>query len=121
MVLVDTSVWIDHLKKSHRGLRRLLDRNEVLSHPFVIGELAVGSFKNRDAILFQMQLLPAAISAGHDEILQFISRNKLSGLGIGYVDAHLLAATQLTPFASFWTRDKRLAKVAETLRISYQP
>lgn len=121
MILVDTSVWIDHLRRADPTMRRLLEKDEVLSHLLVIGEIAVGSFKRRDRILRELDLLPLATQAGHDDALRFISHNKLFGLGIGYIDAHLLASVRLTPGATLWTRDKRLAKVAESLNLAFVP
>jgi hypothetical protein len=117
--LVDTSVWIDHLRKSDAGLRDLLERGQVLTHPFVVGELAMGSLRQRDVILGALQDLPQAIVAHQDEVLHFISNRSLFGLGIGYIDAHLLAAVQLTPGALLWTRDKRLFEVSAKLHLAY--
>jgi hypothetical protein len=117
MILVDTSVWIDHLRKADPTMLHLLTRGNVLCHPLVIGEIAVGSFKNRDRILGQLELLPVATVADHHEALRFISHHKLFGLGIGYIDVHLLASVRLTPDTTLWSRDKRLAIVAQTLRL----
>jgi hypothetical protein len=121
MILVDTSVWIDHLKTADATLQRLLEAEKVLTHPWVIGEIAVGSFSHRDRILDELNSLPIVTIAEHDEVLHFISNHRLYGLGIGYIDAHLLAAVQLTPGATLWTRDKRLALVAEQLKIAFHP
>lgn len=118
MILVDTSVWIDHLRKTETGMRRLLGMGQVLSHPLVIGELAMGSFKRRDLLLSELGDLPKAKIAEHDEMLQFISRHALFGLGIGYIDAHLLAAVRLVPGTLLWTRDKRLLEIASKLRLA---
>jgi predicted nucleic acid-binding protein len=112
MILVDTSVWIDHLRKSENRLRFLLDERQVLSHSFVIGELAMGSFKQRDVLLQGLRDLPRANVAFDDEVLQFVSGQALFGMGIGYIDAHLLAAVRLRPGTLLWTRDKRLREVA---------
>ncbi len=112
MILVDSSVWIDHLRSSDATLTGLLGGGQVLAHPFVIGELAMGSLRQRDAILNALRDLPQATVAGDDEVLGFIDQHRLFGLGIGYVDAHLLAAARLTAGASLWTRDKRLHDVA---------
>jgi predicted nucleic acid-binding protein len=121
MILVDTSVWIDHLRKADATMRRLLESGKVLSHPLVIGEIAMGSFGRRDTILRELGSLPIATVADHDEVLRFISHQRLFGLGIGYIDAHLLAAVQLTPLAALWTRDKRLVAVAESLDLGFRP
>jgi predicted nucleic acid-binding protein len=121
MILVDTSVWIDHLRKSDVTLFHLLRQRHVLTHPLIIDEIAVWSFKNRSGILTELGLLPIATVAEHEEVLHFISHHRLHGLGIGYIDAHLLAAVQLTPGATLWTRDKRLATVAEALKLAFDP
>jgi predicted nucleic acid-binding protein len=118
LILVDTSVWIDHLRAGDAGLAGLLDTAQVLTHPFVIGELALGNLSRRDDILDALGNLPRATVASDSEVLGFISRYKLAGLGIGYVDAHLLAATRLTGGAALWTRDRRLAEVAARLGIA---
>lgn len=115
MILVDTSVWTDHLRRGDDGLRKLLEPGLVLSHPFVIGELAMGSLKQRAAVSGALQDLPKATIAQEDEVLHFTSARGLFGLGIGYIDAHLLAAVQLTPDALLWTRDQRLHQIAASL------
>lgn len=119
MVLVDTSVWIDHLQRGNPELAALLNRGQVLVHPFVIGELALGSLQQRTQILIALQNLPAAIQATDAEVQGFISANTLYGIGIGYVDAHLLAATRLTPAAQLWTLDKRLQAAATGLGLVF--
>lgn len=108
MILVDTSIWIDHLRQRNERLSKLLNQGQVLAHPFVIGELALGSLQNREAILGALQDLPQAPVATEVEVLRFIEQNDLYGIGIGYIDAHLLAAVRLSPGATLWTRDKRL-------------
>jgi hypothetical protein len=118
MILVDTSVWIDHLRKSESGLRFLLEEGQVLAHSFVIGELAMGSFRRRDVLLQGLRDLPQAIVAFDDEVLQFVSKRALFGMGIGYIDAHLLAAVRLRPGTLLWTRDKRLLEVATKLGLA---
>lgn len=118
MILVDTSVWVDHLRKNEAGLRRLLGMGQVLSHPFVIGELAMGSFRRRDLLLRELSDLQRAKVAEHDEVLHFVSKHRLFGLGIGYIDAHLLAAARLIPGTLLWTRDKRLSEVARRLGLA---
>ena len=118
MVLVDTSIWIDHLRYGDAQLSAWLNAGQVLVHPFVTGELALGSLKNRDAILVALQDLPQAQIATHGEVMGFIACESLFGLGIGYIDAHLLAAVRLTPGTSLWTRDKRLLAVASWLGLA---
>jgi predicted nucleic acid-binding protein len=118
VILVDTSVWIAHLRYSDAGLAQLLDTGRVLAHPFVIGELALGNLRQRDTILNAMQSLPQASVAADEEVLRFIGQHSLAGLGIGYIEAHLLAATRLTAGAALWTRDKRLAAAARALTLA---
>jgi predicted nucleic acid-binding protein len=121
MILVDTSIWVDHLRKGDPVMQRLLEDGGVLSHPLVSGELAMGNLDPREVILGALRRLPLATIAEHGEVLRFISNHRLYGLGIGYIDAHLLVAVQLTPGATLWTRDKRLAQVAERLKIAFHP
>lgn len=118
MILVDTSVWIDHLRRGDTPLATLLDAGRVLSHPFVVGELALGGLRQRDIVLGALRDLPQASVATGMEVMDFIGRHALYGLGIGYVDAHLLAAVRLTPGTSLWTRDKRLLAAAEQLGLA---
>jgi predicted nucleic acid-binding protein len=118
VILVDTSVWIDHLRKADQALANLLDDGEVLAHPFVIGELALGGLRQRDIVLSSLLDLPQAEVANDEEVLNFINDHKLFGLGIGYIDAHLLASVRLTLGAVLWTRDKRLASVATRLALN---
>ena len=99
-------------------MRRLLGAGQALSHPFVIGELAMGSFKRRDLLLKELMDLPSAKVAEDDEVLQFVSRYRLFGSGVGYIDAHLLAAVRLMPGTLIWTRDKRLFEVASNLGLA---
>ena len=118
MILVDTSVWVDHLRKSEAGLRNLLLSGRVVSHPFVIGELAMGSFTRRDLLIKELGDLPKSRVADDDEVLHFVSRESLFGLGIGYIDAHLLAAVRLAPGTLLWTRDKRLKEIASRFNLA---
>lgn len=120
MILVDTSVWIDHFRRHDAALAALLDGGRVLTHPFVIGELALGALKQRDVILNAMRDLPAALVASDGELMDFIAAQALYGRGVGYIDAHLLASARLTPNASLWTRDKRLRTVADDLSLAAQ-
>ena len=119
MVLVDTSVWIDHLRKGNTRLDSLLLNASVLIHPFVIGELTCGNLKNRLAFLTLLEKLPMIQPARHEEVLFFIEHNQLMGRGIGYVDVHLLASLALSKHTFLWTRDKRLALVAQQLGMAY--
>lgn len=121
MILVDTSVWVDHLRAGDDALAALLSSGGVLAHPCVIGEIALGTLRRRKVVLSDLHDLPQAIVATDAEALSFIERRALSGLGIGYVDACLLASTQLTAGSAFWTRDKRLADVAEKLGLEWSP
>jgi len=118
MVLVDTSIWIDHLRKSNAHLEQLLLDLEVACHPFIIGELACGNLKNRTEILTLLHALPPALAIEHDEILHFIEHNKLMGIGLGLIDIHLLASARLAHLP-LWTSDKKLFKAAEALHIAY--
>lgn len=111
MILVDTSVWVAHLRKAEEALQSLLNEGLVLSHPFVIGELACGNLKNRDEILALLDALPKAKLASHEEVLHLVSERKLYGKGLGWVDVHLVAAALLSQ-SPLWTRDKTLASVA---------
>jgi len=118
MILADTSVWIEHLRRGVPRLLAALGEGQVLMHPFVLGELACGNLRNRREILELLANLPAAPSAVDAEVLGFIERRKLMGRGIGYVDAHLLAATSLASPARLWTHDRRLAEVATALGLA---
>ncbi len=115
MILVDTSVWIDHFRQGDLELTSLLNSGKVLSHRFVIGEIALGNIQNRKIILGTLQNLPQSTIASDEEVLHFIERYSLFGSGLGYIDAHLLASTLLSPGSLLWTRDKRL--LAETARL----
>ncbi|MEP7180291.1 MAG: type II toxin-antitoxin system VapC family toxin [Pseudonocardiales bacterium] len=112
MILVDTSVWIDHLRGGDPELAALLQNGNVLAHSWVTGELALGHLAQRSEILGLLRNLPQAKAATDVEVLTLIDHYQLFGLGIGYIDAHLLAATMLTTGARLWTRDKRLAVIA---------
>ena len=117
MILVDTSVWVDHLRAGNERLTALLSGGEVLGHPFVMGELALGSLRRRNGVLSNLRDLPQAVVASDTEVLHFIDRQLLFGRGIGYVDAHLLAAARLTG-GKLWTRDRRLQMVAAELGLA---
>ena len=121
MILVDTSVWVDHLRVGDELLATLLNSSQVSTHPFVIGELACGNLRKRTEVLRLLRNLPQTTVAHDDEVLYFIEHRKLMGRGIGYVDSHLLAAIALDGSARLWTRDKRLGAITEVLELSYKP
>jgi hypothetical protein len=114
MILVDTSVWVEHLRSGTIGLEALLMDGQVVCHPFIIGELACGNLKNRGEILPLLQNLPMAASAEDDEVLQFIHDHQLMGKGLGYIDIHLLMSSLLSRIP-LWTLDKRLHEAAQSL------
>lgn len=118
-ILVDTSVWIDHLRKGDDRLRNLLRTADVVSHPFIIGEIACGRLSNREEILDLLQAIPRVPPVTFEEALQFIDIHQLMGRGIGYVDVHLLASAHLERL-SVWTRDRRLRAVAQEIGLSYR-
>jgi predicted nucleic acid-binding protein len=120
MILVDTSVWIDHLRKCNDHLVGLLRACAVMTHPFVIGEIASGNLRNHAEVIRLMKDLPQASVATDDEVLFFIDQHSLMGRGIGYIDAHLLAAASLTPPDLLWTRDKRLGLSAAEMNLSHR-
>jgi predicted nucleic acid-binding protein len=115
MILVDTSVWVEHLRRREPVLEAALNICQVLMHPFILGELACGNLKRRAEVLSLMGELPQAPVVTEDEALDFIERRKLMGRGVGYVDVHLLASAVLTGSATVWTRDRRLASLADDL------
>jgi predicted nucleic acid-binding protein len=120
MVLVDTSVWVRHLREGDPDLKQLLNEGQVMCHPFIVGELACGNMKNRREILSLLQLLTLATPAQHEEILLFIELNELMGKGLGYIDVHLSASAMLTRVPLF-SYDKRLNEANELLGIRYDP
>ena len=119
MILVDTSVWIDHLRSGEPLLVAGLEGGRVMMHPFVLGELACGNLANRSEVLELLGGLPAAPTATDPEALEFIERRTLMGRGIGYIDVHLLASIVLSDDARLWTRDRRLAAVATELDLAF--
>ena len=119
MILVDTSVWIDYLRGGNAALVRLLENNAVLAHPWVTGELALGTLNRREEFTSLLRGLPQAIVADSEEVLTLIDQEGLSGAGLAYVDAQLLAATRLTPDTRLWTRDRRLSTVTERLGLDH--
>jgi predicted nucleic acid-binding protein len=118
VVLVDTSIWVSHLREKNDKLSKLLNNAEVVCHPFIIGELACGNLKNRTAIISLLEALPATQVVGHEEVLAFIEARKVIGKGLGYVDVHLLASVLLSGVL-LWTLDKRLDKTAKELLCKY--
>jgi predicted nucleic acid-binding protein len=119
VILVDTVVWVDHFRDGNPALSGLLARGEVLAHPWITGELALGRLRARAEILKLLGGLPQAAVATPAELLAFIERHQLYGVGVGYVDAQLLAATKLTADAQLWTHDRRLSTVAGRLGAAY--
>lgn len=120
-LLVDSAIWIDHLRRPEPTLVRALRARRALIHPFTIGELALGNLRDRAAVLRELALRLRPRVAGDGEVLQMIEEHGLYGVGIGWVDAHLLASTLLTPETQLWTRDKRLLAAAERLGVAAKP
>jgi predicted nucleic acid-binding protein len=120
VVLVDTSIWVDHLRRGRPHLSALLTEGKVTCHPFVIGELACGNLSHRQEILSLLKTLPASSRIDDDEVIHFIERHRLIGSGIGIVDAHLLASSWVSGFP-LWTSDKRLRGTALSLDCAYRP
>lgn len=118
MILVDTSVWVDHLFKNDAGMARLLKDGEVIMHPLIIGELSMGHLSPRAAVLNSLKTMPMIRQADDLEVWHTVETHRLYNSGIGYIDAHLLAATLLTPGTSLWTRDKRLRQTATHLGLA---
>ena len=118
MVLVDTSVWVVHLRNGNIGLETLLNEGHVVCHPFIVGELACGNLKNRAEILSLLQALPVATHVEHEEVMKFIEDHALLGKGLGYIDIHLIASAILTEIP-VWTVDKKLNEISSKLGIGY--
>jgi predicted nucleic acid-binding protein len=119
VILVDTSVWVDHLRVGNRQLQSLLESAEVLVHPFIVGELACGTLRHREEVLTYLQALPEAQAAEHEEVMRVVEHERLYGRGIGWIDAHLLTSARLSD-AVFWTLDKRLSRVASALALAFR-
>jgi predicted nucleic acid-binding protein len=119
VVIVDTSIWVTHLRRGNRHLEELLLDAKVVCHPFLVGELACGNLKHRDEFLSLLQSLPMTPTVVIDELLYFIERNRLMGKGLGFVDANLLASAHLSGIP-LWTFDKRLRSVATELELAYR-
>ncbi len=120
MILVDTSIWIDHLHHSQPRLVALLSENQVLVHPMVVGELALGSLADRANVLTLLAHLPQASRATDAEVLAFINAQHLASRGLSLVDVHLLASARLTPGTHLWTGDKRLHSIATALGVGFE-
>jgi predicted nucleic acid-binding protein len=118
MILVDTSIWIDHLHRTDAVLSALLNQAQVRTHPMIIGELALGSPRDRTTILGLLSDLPSTPIATHAEVLAFIEEHTLHGIGLSLIDAHLLAASRLSPPDRLWTRDRQLGRAADELGVS---
>jgi predicted nucleic acid-binding protein len=119
MVLVDTSVWIQHFHEGCKGLSDLLNESEVACHPFIVGELACGYLKKRTEILSLLQALPMLPLVDSEEYFTFIDVHRLFGKGLGFVDIHILASARLTS-TWLWTLDKSLATIAVQFKIAYK-
>lgn len=121
MILVDTSIWIDHFRYGEAELRKIINDDRLLCHPIVIGELALGSLRERDAVIAFLAAQREATIATHAEVMTIIDRHSIFSMGIGYTDAHLLTSTLLDRRSSLWTRDKRLAAAAEKVGATLHP
>jgi len=121
MILVDTSIWADHIARSDARLIAYLAGRQVVMHPYVLGELALGNLRDRADTLAALANLPRSTLPFDTEVMDFIERHALFGTGIGYVDAHLLASAQLGRTATLWTRDRRLRVQAERLGVAHDP
>ena len=117
MILVDTSVWVDHFRRGNDALAEFLSAGRVWAHQFVIGELACGNLRRRSQVLHYLSNLPCAPTAGHHEVLQLVERRRLQGAGLGWVDAHLLAAALIDGLV-LWTLDRPLLAAAKRLSVS---
>ena len=118
LVLADTSIWITHFRDGQVRLAKLLEQGLVACHPFIVGELACGSLKNRGEIIQLLEALPVVDVLEHNEVMEFIESRKLMSIGIGYVDIHLLGSSLLSN-TPLWTFDKALIKAAKSLNIGY--
>lgn len=119
-MLVDTSVWIDHFRRSEPALVAALDRGDVQCHDFVIGELACGTLPRREEVLTLVQTLPRIPAVVHDEAMTLIAERRLWGTGLGWVDVSLLAAALIAD-VRLWTRDRRLRDVVRELNLAWEP
>ncbi len=121
MILADTTIWVDHFRAPNDRLKALLDHEQIVMHPFVVAELALGSLKRRALQLDALDDLPAVQIARLDEVRGMIEAHSLYSRGIGLIDAHLIASCLLEPAVQLWTRDKQLASVAEELGVGAKP
>lgn len=121
MILADTSIWIDHLRGGDAVMTVQLERGSIAMHPFVLGEIALGSLKSRAELLQLLEALPGTLVASDAEVMHMVDERALFGRGLGWVDVHLLAATLLTPGLRLWTRDRRLHAVAEEIGLASSP
>jgi hypothetical protein len=113
VILVDTSIWIDHFRYGDAELSKVIEDDRLLCHPAIIGELALGSLRDRDTVIAFLAAQREALVATHDEVMTLIDRHSIFSMGIGYTDAHLLASTLIDRRSILWTRDKRLAAAAQ--------
>ena len=120
MILVDTSIWVDHLRNPEDGLTTLLNANDVLMHPMVIGELACGHMRNRKQALELWYRLPRINEAGHEQVISLIETHNLMGQGLGFVDMHLVCSVFNYSGSQLWTRDKKLNGIANKLNIAFE-
>jgi len=121
LFLVDSGIWIDHLRERDAILHEALIAQRILGHSFVTGEVAMGSLNDRAMTLWTLGHLPQARKARDAEVFELVERNSLFSLGLGWVDAHLLASALLTPEARLWTRDRRLREAAGRLGVAGEP
>jgi predicted nucleic acid-binding protein len=121
VILVDTSIWIDYFRYGDAELRKIINDDRLLCHPFVVGELALSSLRERDAVLAFLAAQREAMIATHAEVMTIIDRHSIFSMGIGYTDAHLLTSTLLDQRSSLWTRDKRLAAAAQKVGAALHP
>jgi predicted nucleic acid-binding protein len=120
-LLADSSIWIDHIRQPNDALARALRQRSILTHPLVIGEVAMGSIARRSEVLAALLALRPALRANDLEVLDLVERHRLFGTGLGLIDAHLLASTMLTPETRLWTRDRRLQEAAGRLGVAGEP
>jgi predicted nucleic acid-binding protein len=118
MILADSSIWVDHLRRKDAAMEAQLGERSIVIHPFIVGEVALGHLERRAEVLLRLHWLPRVTIADASEVIRFVDRHKLFGTGIGYVDAHLLVSCRLTPDTLLWTRDKRLHAVAARLALA---
>ncbi|MBN1961551.1 MAG: VapC toxin family PIN domain ribonuclease [Deltaproteobacteria bacterium] len=118
MIIVDTSIWVEHFRRRHKTLVTLLEEDQVLIHPFIIGELSLGGLIHRDELINLLQQLPTAIMSNHQEVLHAITTHNLDGKGIGWIDAHLFTSALLS-HAQLWTIDKQLNVICIRNKINF--